>query len=279
MPVSTAGPHPGLSEVATKDLLALAALLSSEKLRAPLSPMALDHAGLGHLQDALHPIGQLDANGIILCIQMALAERNRGQDATLELIWSGPDSGQSFVQFTRPIVIELVDSARTDITIAGYSFDQGAGLFEALHRARNERGVAVRFFLDIVQLEARITQQLGKAKRRERLKPLENAKIESPESYAREIVAMFLEEHWPATGLKPEVFYDPRSADPKSFASLHAKCLIVDHERALITSANFTDRGQSRNIEVGVRIRDKKFARELERQWNNLIDSKDVVRG
>ena len=67
--------------------------------------------------------------------------------------------------------------------------------------------------------------------------------------------------------------------DPHSFASLHAKCMIVDHEHALITSANFTDRGQSRSIEVGVLIHDKSYAVALERQWSNLVESGGVVQG
>ena len=53
---------------------------------------------------------------------------------------------------------------------------------------------------------------------------------------------------------------------------------MVDHEQTLITSANFTERGQERNIEVGVLIRDKGFANALERQWFNLIRAKGVVR-
>jgi phosphatidylserine/phosphatidylglycerophosphate/cardiolipin synthase-like enzyme len=64
-----------------------------------------------------------------------------------------------------------------------------------------------------------------------------------------------------------------------AYASLHAKCLVIDYERSLITSANFTDRGQSRNIEVGVLIHDKGYAEALERQWTNLVQSGDVTRG
>lgn len=60
---------------------------------------------------------------------------------------------------------------------------------------------------------------------------------------------------------------------------MHAKCLIVDHEHVLITSANFTGRAQERNIEVGVVLHDKGYAVALERQWNNLVESGDVVRG
>lgn len=62
------------------------------------------------------------------------------------------------------------------------------------------------------------------------------------------------------------MYYDPRTAAARSFASLHARCLIVDHEHVLITSANFTGRAQERNIEVGVVLHDKGYAVALERQ-------------
>ena len=53
----------------------------------------------------------------------------------------------------------------------------------------------------------------------------------------------------------------------RSFSSLHAKCIVVDDHWALITSANFTDRGHDRNIEVGVLVDDPSFGRSLAGQW------------
>jgi phosphatidylserine/phosphatidylglycerophosphate/cardiolipin synthase-like enzyme len=51
----------------------------------------------------------------------------------------------------------------------------------------------------------------------------------------------------------------------------------VDHRLSLITSANFTERGQSRNFEAGVEIEDEAFAQSLARQWQNLVDEGVVV--
>jgi phosphatidylserine/phosphatidylglycerophosphate/cardiolipin synthase-like enzyme len=62
------------------------------------------------------------------------------------------------------------------------------------------------------------------------------------------------------------------------WASLHAKCIVVDEERTLITSANFTERGQTRNIEAGVLIEDRGFAEELGAQWRQLIAARLVHR-
>jgi hypothetical protein len=47
----------------------------------------------------------------------------------------------------------------------------------------------------------------------------------------------------------------------------------VDDRFALVTWANFTDRGQTRNIEAGVLVEDRAFASALAAQWRGLIES------
>jgi phosphatidylserine/phosphatidylglycerophosphate/cardiolipin synthase-like enzyme len=71
----------------------------------------------------------------------------------------------------------------------------------------------------------------------------------------------------------PRLYYAPRTVEPTSTASLHAKCIVVDDRRALVTSANFTSRGQERNVEVGVLVESEKFARELVHQWRNAAEA------
>jgi phosphatidylserine/phosphatidylglycerophosphate/cardiolipin synthase-like enzyme len=55
------------------------------------------------------------------------------------------------------------------------------------------------------------------------------------------------------------VFYDPRSVtlEPGKAAALHAKCVVIDEFDLFVSSANFTEAAQQRNIEVGLRLRDK----------------------
>jgi phosphatidylserine/phosphatidylglycerophosphate/cardiolipin synthase-like enzyme len=54
--------------------------------------------------------------------------------------------------------------------------------------------------------------------------------------------------------------------------------VVVDERFTLIGSANFTDRGRTRNIEVGVLIDDPDFARQLVRQWQGLVNEGLVER-
>lgn len=269
----------GLSEASTNDLMQLASAIASGELAMPLSPAGLGYAKFGHLSTLMTPFFGLEGRAVLGVVRAVLAERRKADQKTLDLVWSGSDSGPSTTRYTKIVVPEMIQSAQRRITIAGYSFDDGAGLFFALHQALNERDLSVRLFLDIEQLSRRLEQQLRKQKRRTRLEPLNQARKSGPTAFAAEVLTLFRELHWPFEGKSPDLYYDPRTADEKVFASLHAKCLIADDEHVLITSANFTGRGQDRNIEVGIVIRDRGYAAALERQWNNLVESGDVIRG
>lgn len=270
----------GLSEASTDDLVQLAAAVAAGHVAMPLSLSGLGYAGFGHLSMVMLPFFGLERGPYLGVLRAILAERRRAAERTLDLVWSGSDAGPSYARYTKIVVPEMIRRAKTQITIAGYSFDSGGGVFEALHEAITERGVSVRMFLDIEQLYQRLQQQIKKDKTRlPRLQPLLQAKKAGAGPFAAEVLSLFRELHWPFAGKKPDLFYDPRTAEQRVFASLHAKCLIVDHEHVLITSANFTGRGQDRNIEVGIVVHDKGYALALEQQWNNLIASKDVVLG
>ena len=267
-----------LTQVSSADLGHLAAALESGALQVPLSAPALSAAGYAHLYETLQPFAALDRPALLCVLDAVLAERASSRAQRLELVWSGSDAGSSLAKYTRIVVPELLDRASRSVSLAGYSFDQGQQFFEPLHRAILERSVSARLFVDIRQLHARLEQQLRGDKREGRLLPVTEARATSADAYAHAVVDLFWELFWPFPGTKPELYYDPRSAAAFGVASLHAKCLVVDHEQTLITSANFTERGQERNIEVGVLIRDKGFANALERQWFNLIRAKGVVR-
>jgi phosphatidylserine/phosphatidylglycerophosphate/cardiolipin synthase-like enzyme len=89
----------------------------------------------------------------------------------------------------------------------------------------------------------------------------------------------FLENDWPGRRA-PEVFYDPRGLSMESGpkAALHAKCIVVDDEEALITSANFTEAAQERNIEAGVLVRIPSFAMSLREQFDTLVNHSQLRR-
>ena len=86
-------------------------------------------------------------------------------------------------------------------------------------------------------------------------------------------VLRFRTQEWPGHKL-PELYYDPRSLDQDAVkrSSLHAKCIVVDRPVAFVTSANFTEAAQRRNIEVGALIRCEQFAARLVNHFEALAD-------
>ncbi|MDQ2644019.1 MAG: phospholipase D-like domain-containing protein [Myxococcota bacterium] len=276
--MTTAGMSAGLSGVSNDDLVRLLASIATGHLVPPFGLVALTHAGYGHLREALTPYAALPPAALSLVIEAVLAERRSRTHSRLDLVWSGTDRGPSLARYTKVVVPDLFSRAARFVTLAGYSFDHGERMFEPLHRTMRERNVVSRFFVDIHQLHERLKQALRNERRKSRLEPLDRARADSPRAYAEAVLDLFVEHFWPFEGPRPEIYYDPRTADDQSFASLHAKCIVVDHEQTLITSANFTDRGQTRNIEVGVLIRDPLFAQSLEQQWFNLVSAGAVER-
>jgi phosphatidylserine/phosphatidylglycerophosphate/cardiolipin synthase-like enzyme len=71
------------------------------------------------------------------------------------------------------------------------------------------------------------------------------------------------------------VFYDPRSLarDAAQRSSLHAKCVVIDRRVAFVSSANFTEAAQVRNIEVGALIESSHFAGRLVEHFEGLADA------
>jgi phosphatidylserine/phosphatidylglycerophosphate/cardiolipin synthase-like enzyme len=128
----------------------------------------------------------------------------------------------------------MISQACREVLLVGYAVYNGRKLFEPLAKRMAEvPALSVRFCLDIARQHNDAT-----------------AAAEIVSKFARD----FRARHWPWERL-PELYYDPRSLQTgDARASLHAKCVIVDGERALITSANFTDAAQRKNIEAGVVI-------------------------
>ena len=247
----------GLSRIALPMLEQLLAVVESGRLECPFTEADLVDAGFRGLgSDVLEALRGVDKAGAGVALRVAIAERVHRPPPRLDLVWTGPETKASTSRSTAVVVERLFEGAQRSVIVCGYSFDT-ADILRPLHRAMADRGVSVMVFVDIP----------GEAQTRE-----------GADAFATAFIDKFFRKVWTFGAPKPDVFYDPRTAAPgPPWASLHAKCIIVDDERTLVTSANFTDRGQSRNIEAGVVIEDKVFSEELAGQWRQLV-SEGLVR-
>ncbi len=178
---------------------------------------------------------------------LAIAEARRGAndpERAFDLVLSGPDAPGVPTRDTAAVMHELIGTAREEVLLVGYAVYNGKRLFQPLaDRMAANPDLRVTFCLNIERRRG-------------------------DTAIAGEIAAHFLHDfrrrQWPWQPL-PRLFYDPRALDPDSGTrtSLHAKVVLADRRAALVTSANFTEAAQRRNVETGVLITHPPFVARL----------------
>lgn len=244
-------------DYATTDLERLLSLLESGELRNPPSAVGLESVGLGDLRSCDLQKQTPEAN--LAALQAVLHERRKAPVTQLDLVWSGPDTGRSHARSTGVVLRELFRQARKSVVLGGCYTSCGKDIFKPLHAAMRDHGVRAIFCLDLAANRKASTSI-------------------SPESRARALARKFLEHDWPFGTPIPEIYYDPESLKPNAKGALHAKCVVIDEEISLVTSANFTYSGQGLNIEVGVQIENRDFAQTLSGQFLDLISHGHLIR-
>ena len=66
--------------------------------------------------------------------------------------------------------------------------------------------------------------------------------------------------------------------DSSSQHVVHAKCAIADGDAVLVTSANLTGAAMSKNMELGLLVKDRNVAGKLQRHFKALIDEHPIRR-
>lgn len=250
-----------LEALTDADLTALCGALRSGRLHDPFTPVSLQRYGppsqtgevASYLQQ-LYDEGMKPQHLALLAEAVVRSRSHSPQQADLvDLVWTGPETLGVTNRDTGVVVRNLFGSAEREVLVAGFAVYQGRSIFRRLAERMAERtSLHVRLFLDV-------------------------QRHPTDKSPSEELVQRFAErfraQEWPGAKL-PDLYYDPRSLDPDAVkrSSLHAKCVVVDRRTALVTSANFTEAAQERNIEVGALIRDGRFADRLVSHFDTLAD-------
>lgn len=241
-----------LYRLSAQTLHALAASLRDGPLSLGISSNVVRHlvgAGSDIVSDCLNELVKkegLTPKQIALIIEAIAGTLERSFDPAIlfELVLSGPDVPGVPTEDTAAAFQMLVQEAQQEILLVGYAVYGGDIMFEPLaKRMRINPGLKVTFCLDIAR-------KMG------------DTSLDS--EIIRRFAHEFRERQWPWPEL-PELYYDPRALSPsgEGRASLHAKCVVVDRRAALITSANFTEAAQHRNIELGLLVRYPPIAQRI----------------
>jgi phosphatidylserine/phosphatidylglycerophosphate/cardiolipin synthase-like enzyme len=219
------------------------------------------YVGEKYSESVVSELNQLAKQGMqathIAYMLKLLAQDRKIHDQSVDLVWTGPEVAGAESRDTGVVVQELFGRARNTIHLASYALDtgqKGQELFDHLAKRMDvDTGLQVRFFINI-------QRKFGD---------------DAPEEKLLKVFAANFRKMWPGKRL-PAVFYDPRALEPKgtSNACLHAKCIVVDERWVFVTSANFTEAAQERNIEAGLILENVGLAKAVCSQFERLSQRK-----
>lgn len=251
-----------LQHLTGSDLSALAEAIRSGRVSPPFTSLAVQRycseADTESIAEELQGLADGGANQELVAriVEMIADERDghSGPEDSVDLVLTGPEVPGTTFRDTGVVLRELFSSAKESVIVAGYAVYQGKEVFRALAERMTEiPALRVQLFLDVQRPYGDSTEEL---------------------ELLRQFAHRFRSKDWPGEIL-PEVYYDPRSLDmdKKKRSSLHAKCVVADLHAAFVSSANFTEAAQVRNIEVGVLIQSKHLAEKLARHFQSLAET------
>lgn len=225
-----------------RDLVELEARLRDRKDIDLFAPVA--RSGLLETPESASMLGRIrstdSASVMRLCLQALRIQHEELRPNLLdaELVATLPPETPGIARPTERVVQEMIDGAAIEIILLGYELTD-PNLIELLAAAAG-RGAGVIMICD---------RGRGAAQR--------------------------VLESWPSRTPPPRLFQDRQRADGAPYASMHAKCLLIDGKDLLVTSANFTFHGLRGNIEIGVRLSGTPAA-EARKIFSHLVETRII---
>jgi phosphatidylserine/phosphatidylglycerophosphate/cardiolipin synthase-like enzyme len=177
--------------------------------------------------------GISDSDAVKIC-QLVCSLSAHNDDDKVEIVATTPLSFRAKVRKTYPVIQELISGAAQSILLTGYSI---SGYFEEMLKlinSKSKQGVMVELFVNKYDSVRQVLSDISHINRR------------------------FL-----------KVYEYSGKADDK-MAALHAKIIIVDSDKMLISSANLSYHGLDSNIEIGSLITSKNKAAQVQEVFSDL---------
>jgi len=215
-------------ELPPPTLKALIAAFQANAARSGLERFAASPAAktwLRELERAWELSPEVDARAVSLAIAASIEMSSSYARANgVQIAWTGPATEAVPVRRVDQVLYDLIESAGKEILLVTYAAYKANHALTALRRA-SERGVVVKLVIELA---------------RERGGKLSFDGLSA------------IKEAIPAS----KIFYWPparrKLASPDALGSMHAKCLVADRKRAMISSANLTNSALEANMELGL---------------------------
>lgn len=247
-----------LVEATPADLVSLAEGVGSGRIALPAAVGALQLAGFDVRAAAfLQGLGATEPSVVAWLLRRLAEERRRAEHRyanVARLVWSGASEGAAGFRDTRAVLESLFGRAERHVLVSTFVIYNGRAVFSPLfQRIASRPDIEVEIYVNLA------------------------SKTGTDESEREDVsgyLEVFARDHWPDGMPLPALYYDPESRRlGASRTSLHAKCVVVDERWAFVTSANFTEAAQERNIEAGVLLDHPRLAASLVGRFRALRDA------
>lgn len=175
---------------------------------------------------------------ISLCMKMYSSKKIEHADLVLTV----PDSFQVKALKTRDTMCKLIENTEKSLTITGYSIsDYFAEMLDVIIK-KSQQGVYVRLYVnDIVKQKDVLDRMMAYRSR-------------------------FLQ------------VYEYQKQEDDKMAALHAKLIVSDVKKSLVSSANLSYHGMQGNIEMGFLIESHDKAKQIEEVMKEMVRMKVFVK-
>lgn len=180
--------------------------------------------------------GKLNDAEIFSIVELVLKSYLENRKEKIELIATAPPSFLLKTKRINNAVNEIVENAKKSLLITGYSISEFVEDIIDTIIEKSQRGLFVKIFINDLSKQKSIDKLLR-------------------------YQGKFLQ------------LYNYANNDDK-MAALHAKIILADGERAIISSANLSYHGMSGNIEMGTLINSVKLGKQIEEFFKSLVFQK-----
>jgi phosphatidylserine/phosphatidylglycerophosphate/cardiolipin synthase-like enzyme len=236
----------------TVEAVAAAILANSEgSLRAEISKRVPHH----HHRDLVLAFvdrwrieaKEVDGRTVAVALQSAgLSEQSHRDSQSVELVWTGPDTEQTPFRRTEQAILQVLDGAKSRITLVSFAVYRIPNVGKALLRAA-KRDVRLTV---IVETPDKIEGE---------------GEYSTIKALGQEVAACSTVYFWPKEN-RPV-------GDNNKVGILHVKCAVADAEWLFVSSANLTQQAFTINMELGMLVRGGTMPSRVEQQFERLIQS------
>ena len=230
-----------------------AAILTSTKgsLRAEISRRVPHHQhrdmALAFVDRWRSDATDVDARTVAVALQSAaLSEQTHRDSQSVELVWTGPDTEHAPFRRTEQAILQVLDAAKSRITLVSFAVYQIPNVANALVRA-TKRGVHLTV---VVETPDKIKGQ---------------GEYSTIKALGQEVAACSTVYYWPNEN-RP-------LGDNNKPGILHVKCAVADAAWLFLSSANLTQQAFTINMELGMLVRGGSMPSRVEQQFERLIQS------